>query len=259
MPRARTLAPLLSLLVLGLTVSALGGTVAKPHPRSHELPAAGWARVELPVSGTHAWRYVPASVAPLERGERLPVVVFLHGSGASPEVWRPFLDEPAESSGVVVIAPAPADPFGWGIAEDSATVDEAVARVAAEVPVDRRRIGLAGHSAGGAYALVLAYGTRDRFNAVFSFAAPFRNLLALADPAYTPPARLWYGEEDPNYLSGHFAAIAAMLEHRDVDWTAETVPGLGHSSIRPEDLAEGFTFLAGARRPAFPNRLLPKR
>lgn len=246
--------PLLALLLLGAAPSA-----SKPQPRSHELPAAGWARVELPASGSHAWRYVPASAAPLARGERLPVVVFLHGSGASPEAWRPLLDEPAESAGVVVIAPAPADPFGWGIAEDSATVAEAVDRVAAEVPVDRRRIGLAGHSAGGAYALVLAYGTRDRYSAVFSFSAPFRNLLAVADPAYTPPARLWYGETDPNYLSGHMAAIAASLEHREVDWTAETVPGLGHSSIRRQDLAEGFAFLAGERRPRFPNRLLPKR
>lgn len=259
MLRSRALASILALLVLGVAVSASGGTGPKPRPRSHQVPAAGWARVELPGSGSHAWRYVPASVAPLARGERLPVVVFLHGSGASPEVWRPFLDGPAEEAGVVVIAPAPADPFGWGIAEDSATVDEAVERLAAEVPVDRRRVGLAGHSAGGAYALVLAYGTRDRFSAVFSFSAPFRNLLGLADPAYTPPARLWYGEEDPNHLSGHFAAIAAMLEHRGVDWTAETVPGLGHSSIRRQDLAAGFAFLAGERRPPFPNRLLPKR
>lgn len=259
MLRFRAPAPILSLLILGLSLPASGGPAPKPRPRSHELSAAGWVRVELPAAGSHAWRYVPSSVTPLARGERLPVVVFLHGSGASPAVWRPFLEAPAEAAGVVVIAPAPADPFGWGIAEDSATLDEAVERLAAEVPVDRRRVGLAGHSAGGAYALVLAYGTRDRFSAVFSFSAPFRNLLALADPVYTPPARLWYGEEDPNHLSGHFAAIAAMLEHRGVDWTAETVPGLGHSSIRRQDLAAGFAFLAAQRRPPFPNRLLPKR
>jgi poly(3-hydroxybutyrate) depolymerase len=233
---------------------------ALPQARSHTVPAAGWERIELPESGSRAWRYVPTSAAAtVAAGERLPVVVFLHGSGSNPEEWRPYLNGPAEAAGVVVVAPAPADPFGWGIAEDTKTLDEAVERVAAELPVDRRRIALAGHSAGGAYALVVAYGTAGRWSAVFSFSAPFRNLLGLADPAYTPPARLWYGQQDPNFLSGHLSAIAAMLEHRGVDWQAETVAGLGHSGIRPQDLTDGFTFLAARRRPKFPNRLVPKR
>lgn len=254
MPSLR--AALVLALLLAAPAGALGGTVG---PRSHAVPAAGWERVELPESGSRAWRYVPESVQGAARGAGLPAVVFLHGSGADPESWRPFLEAPAEAAGVVVIAPAPADPFGWGIAEDSATLAEAVDAVAEELPLDRRRVGLAGHSSGGAYALVLAYGTRGRFSGVFSFSAPFRNLLAVADSAYTPPARLWYGEQDPNYLSGHLAAIAAMLEHRDVAWEVETVPGLGHSGIRQQDLVSGFTFLAAQRRPRFPNRLLPKR
>lgn len=259
MPSPRRLALLALIALAPLAALLLATAPADAAPRSHLVPAPGWQRVELPESGSRAWRYVPRSVQGAERGERLPVVVFLHGSGAGPESWRPFLEEPAEAAGVVVIAPAPADPFGWGIAEDSATVAEAVERVAAELPLDRRRIGLAGHSSGGAYALVLAYGTSGRFSGVFSFSAPFRNLLAVADPVYTPPARLWYGEQDPNYLSGRFAAIAAMLEHRRVEWEAETVPGRGHDGIRPQDLADGFTFLAAQRRPRPPNRLLPKR
>lgn len=253
MPSLR--AALALVLLLAVPVDARGDT----EPRNHAVPAAGWQRVELPDSGSRAWRYVPESVQGTERGERLPAVVFLHGSGADPESWRPFLEAPAEAAGVVVIAPAPADPFGWGIAEDSATVAEAVDVVAGELPLDRRRVGLAGHSSGGAYALVLAYGTSGRFSGVFAFSAPFRNLLAVADPAYTPPARLWYGEQDPNYLSGHLAAIAAMLEHRDVAWEVATTPDRGHNDIRQQDLTDGLTFLAAQRRPRFPNRLLPKR
>lgn len=238
-----------------LTLATLLG--GAPVPRS-ALPASGWVRVELPGAGSYAWRYLSASAREAgERGESLPAVVFLHGSGASPDAWRPFLEGPAEAAGVVVIAPAPADPIGWGVADDLATLDEAVERVAADLPLDRRRIGLAGHSSGGAYAYFLGYETRDRFSGVFSFSAPFRQILGTADPDYVPPLRLWYGRDDPNYFTGHYAAIAAMMEYRGIPWEAEIVPGLGHNSIRQEDLVAGFEFLAAQRRPAR-NRLLPK-
>lgn len=215
--------------------------------------------MELPETESRAWRYLPHSAT----GGSLPVVVFLHGSGASPEAWRPFLEGPAEANGAVVIAPAPADPFGWGIADDSETVTEAIDRVDAELRLDpelrldRARIGLAGHSAGGAYAYFLAYSTRGGFSGVFSFSAPFRFVLGGLEPEYTAPLRLWYGALDPNYLGGHFAAIAAMVEHRNVPWEAEIIPGLGHNDVRQQDLTEGFAFLVAQRYPV-PNLLTPK-
>jgi len=247
--------PFPALLALALLPAA---TPATPTPMAAQLPVAGWVRVELPDTGSYAWRYLSASARQAgEGGEPLPCVLFLHGSGANPDVWRPFLEAPAEEAGVVVIAPTHADPIGWGVADDLATLDEAVDRVAEELPLDRRRIGLAGHSAGGAYAYFLAYETRDRYSGVFSFSAPYRHVLEPADPEYVPPLELWYGTEDPNYQTGHFAAIAAMMEHRGVPWDATVVPGLGHNSIRQEDLVAGFEFLAAQRRPAH-NRLLPK-
>jgi|GEM_PF-1932399 len=218
----------------------------------------GWRRLDLPETGSYAWRYLPAALAGAAPSDGHPVIVFLHGSGASPEIWRPFLEGPADAAGAVVVAPAPSDPFGWGIADDSATVAEAVDHLGAELPIDRARIGLAGHSAGGAYAYFLAYETRGRFSGVFSFSAPFRFILGVADPEYTPPLRLWYGQEDPNFLGGHLNAIAAMVEHRQIPWEVEVVPGVGHNDIRQQDLEEGFAFLVSQERPR-ENRLLPKK
>jgi len=213
-------------------------------------PAPGWHRVELPVAESYAWYYLPESVPP---ETPLPAVVFLHGSGASPEAWRPFLDGPAESTGVVVIAPAPSDRFGWGIADDTATIAEAIARVRGALgeafPLDQDRIGLAGHSSGGAYAYFVIYETVGHFAGVASFSAPFRHILGVADRRYTAPAFLWYGTDDPNYYGGHYAAIASMFEHRGIPWQSEIVPGLGHSDVRPQDLEEAFAFLAAQSAP----------
>lgn len=243
--------------VLMLALALLG---AVPSDGAEATPRAGepgWRRLELPDAGSYAWRYLPPDLVGASDPEGHPVVVFLHGSGANPEIWRPFLDGPAEAAGVVVVAPAPSDPFGWGIGDDSATVAEAVERLGEELPIDRARVGLAGHSAGGAYAYFLAYETSGLYSGVFSFSAPFRYILGVADPEYTAPLRLWYGGEDPNFLSGHLSAITAMVEHRGIPWQAEVIPGLGHSDIRQADLEAGFAFLAAQSRPR-PNRLLPK-
>ena len=238
------------LVTLALAAAASSPAIGATEAAGPTTPARGWHRVELPVAGSYAWFYLPESVTP---ATLLPAVVFLHGSGASPEVWRPFLDGPAEDAGVVVIAPAPSDRFGWGIGDDTITIGEAVERVRAALgtsfPLDRRRIGLAGHSSGGAYAYFVTYETAGRFAGVASFSAPFRHILGVADLRYAAPAFLWYGTADPNYAGGHFAAISAMFDHRGIPWRSEIVPGLGHSDVRPQDLEQAFSFLAAQQYP----------
>lgn len=268
--RLRRLVPLAAALALLLAPALVPPPAAAATPAASTAPARvdgsvpkaapsrGWHRVDLPESASYAWYYLPAAV---QEATPLPVVLFLHGSGASPEVWRPFLDGPAEETGVVVIAPAPSDFFGWGIADDTVTLAEALDRVGAALgatfPLDPRRVGLAGHSAGGAYAYFVAYETAGHYAGVASFSAPFRHILGVADPHYAAPLLLWYGTADPNYAGGHFTAIAAMVEHRGIPWHSVIVPGLGHSDIRAEDLVDAFSFLSAQRYPA-PNALTPK-
>jgi len=246
-------------LARGVTLVAAVLAPAVPGAAQPAGPAPGWHRVELPASASYAWWYLPAAVA---AGSPVPVVVFLHGSGATPEGWRPFLGGPAEDAGVVVIAPAASDPLGWGIADDTVTIDEAVDRVRGALgttfPLDPARIGLAGHSSGGAYAYFLTYETVGHYCGVASFSAPFRHILGVADPRYTAPLLLWYGTADPNYLGGHFAAIRAMMDHRGIPWQSTIVSGAGHSDIGRQDLADAFRFLAAQRYPVGIT-LLPKR
>jgi acetyl esterase/lipase len=121
-------------------------------------------------------------------------------------------------------------------------IDAALAAVDGQLLVDHRRIGLAGFSAGAAYALVLAYTTPNTFNGVFAMAAPYRVVVRLQDAETPPPARLLYGTTDPNYPLS-FIAWQNMLDRLGVPNESEIVPGLPHQVPPDDSLRAGFNFL----------------
>ena len=61
---------------------------------------------------------------------------------------------------------------GWGTGDDAQTIAETLRLLREETAVDPARIAVSGHSAGGAYAYLLAYTTRSQYSAVFTLAAP---------------------------------------------------------------------------------------
>jgi pimeloyl-ACP methyl ester carboxylesterase len=132
---------------------------------------------------------------------------------------------------------------------DEPTVEAALAAVTEELSIDPSRIGWAGHSAGGAYAIELSYLEARPVAGVFAMAAPFRSIGALGNPDWTPPLRMFYGTLDQNYLSA--------LPLYEPQWQALGVPyeldireGLGHNSLDTDAIEEGFRFLAAQRFPA---------
>ena len=92
------------------------------------------------------------------------------------------------------------------------------AAVAGLAPVDPVRVSIAGHSAGGAYAYLLGYGTVSRYSAVFSLSAPFYPVSSVADPAYKAPIHMYYGTTDPNYTDGAYAALQQQWSALGVAW-----------------------------------------
>lgn len=204
----------------------------------------GWLRYDLPETNQYALRYLPAS---LPAGQPAPVVVFLHGSGSFPEHWQALLEPVAEAVGCVVVLPKSHHNLGFGVGPDDLTIAASLARLRAELTVDEPRIGLAGHSAGGAYALELAYGSVSRFSAVFAMGAPFRTVLGIADPDYTAPLRFYYGRNDPNFIGFNYLALHDQLERLGVPQEAELAPGHGHSDWPEGTLEGGFAFLLSKR------------
>src|SRR5215204_4602015 len=157
---------------------------ALPLTAAPSVAIPGWARFELPESGSYLWRYLPLGA---DLSKQLPAVLFLHGSGGIPDKYRPFLVDAAQRAGLVVILPKSSTDLGWGNAQDERIVEESLRTVRAELPLDPRRTSIGGHSAGGAWAYLLAYGTSSGYSAVFTMAARFYQIDAVSDPSYKAP------------------------------------------------------------------------
>jgi hypothetical protein len=208
-------------------------------------PQPGWARFELPESGSYLWRYLPLGA---DLSKPLPAVLFMHGSGGIPDKYRPFLVDAAQRAGLVVILPKSSTDLGWGTAQDEQIVAESLRTLRAELPLDPRRTSIGGHSAGGAWAYLLAYGTSSGYSAVFTMAARFYQMDAVADPSYKAPIRMYYGDEDPNYA---FSPLMKQQWSRlGVPWEEEVLPDLGHNALPRGAVENGFQFLVGKTYPA---------
>src|SRR4029079_13258225 len=134
------------LLRAACTVGLLAAALGVAGPASAQVPG-GWKRVEIPSTGSYFLRYVPFN----QDAGPMPVVIFLHGAGGAPEGYTGAVRAAAEQARVVLLLPKSATDLGWGLGEDEKAVDEALRLVSEELPVDRRHVAVAGHSAGGAY------------------------------------------------------------------------------------------------------------
>lgn len=209
-------------------------------------PARGWRRVEVPATGSYFRRYVPFG---LDRSAPAPVVLFLHGAGGTPEHYTGGMQEAAERAGAVVALPKSTAAVGWGFEADEQTVDETLRLLAQEMQVDFRRVSVAGHSAGGAYAYLLAYSRPSRYSAVFTLAASYYPVASVADPAYRAPIRMYYGTLDPNFTGGAYASLKAQWQRLGVPYEEDLQAGHGHDTWPARAMVDGFRFLTGKTHP----------
>lgn len=209
----------------------------------------GWRKVEVVATGSYYWRYLPESY---DREHPAPAIFFFHGSGGRPEGYKPFVIAAAEASRAVIILPKSERDIGWESDVDDRTVAECLRLVGEEIELDPRRIAVAGHSAGGAYAILLAYTQVLKFSAAFSLASPFRLISEIADPDYKAPLRMYYGTTDPNYTGGAYGQLKAQWQQLGLPFQEEIRDGFGHSTWPDTTLPDGFRFLVAASYPQEP-------
>ncbi len=206
---------------------------------------------------------------PPQRRERMPVVIFLHGGfGFGVEDWE--MAAPYRAAGFVVIAPILRGENGqagsFSLFYDEVDDVLAAADFTRHLPyVDRARIYLAGHSAGGTLALLTAAAS-GRFRAAVSFSASpdqvvfTRYGIRPADIPFDPasarelqmrsplswagslrvPTRLYFGTREAHWrLSSRRLVEVGRAAGRDV--AVEEVEG-GHESAVPEAMRRSIAF-----------------
>jgi predicted esterase len=136
-----------------------------PYP-----PGLQWLELgEVPAPAVFVPSALPAGPVPL--------VVMLHGASSNPLRALPALQDEAERRQFVVVAPKSVgltwDVIHGGFGPDVAAIDHALAAVFDHVPVDPRRLAIAGFSDGASYALTLGLANGALFPTILAFSAGF--------------------------------------------------------------------------------------
>ena len=165
--------------------------------------------------------FVPASIAP---DTPAPVLLLLHGSYQSPLDVLPQWTEVAECAGVILAAPLHDD--------TPALMRDIVDDLATRRSIDRRRLYLFGHSAGGVHALMLGLLESQYFAAVAVHAAAWTqrdyfNAIPLARRKI--PVWMTIGDQDRFFAMKDVTATEAALRNAGFPVTLTIIKGHDHS------------------------------
>lgn len=103
----------------------------------------------------------------------MPLVLMFHGAGSTGRGVS-YTFEIADDLGVIVLAPDSRDEATWdmllhGFGDDVEFIGAALKDTYARCSVDRKRMGIAGHSDGASYALSLGLGVGETFARIMAF------------------------------------------------------------------------------------------
>jgi phospholipase/carboxylesterase len=113
-------------------------------------------------------------------GTPVPLLLMFHGAGGSADKVLPFLIGHARQRGFLLLLPQSQFPT-WdlvigGNGPDLERLDQALAEVASRFPLDPTRLGFAGFSDGGSYALSAGMTNGDVASHVMAFSAGFMSV-----------------------------------------------------------------------------------
>ena len=170
-----------------------GRLTARPRGRVRGTPAPGLRA--LAGNGRDALLYVPGGDRP---ARRRTLVLTLHGAGGSPRNGIGPLLPLADEAGLILLAPksraATWDVVREGYGPDVAFIDRMLALAFSRLPVDPRRVAIAGFSDGASYALSLGLTNGDLFGAVVAFSPGF---MTPAGQRGLPRVFVSHGTSDP--------------------------------------------------------------
>lgn len=204
--------------------------IAAPAYAHHKAPKDPVKRLTFTFNGVQRTYFclipsAPGALAPL------PVVVLLHGSdyvgSEMTDAWRGL----ASQQGFILIAPNSLHTEVWNLQSDSpAFLHATVQQVAAQHPIDAKRIYLFGHSGGANYAIVLALLDSQYFAAVGAHAGSLDpgddNLFQYA--RRRTPIALWVGDQDPLFPVTTVMATRDAFAAHGFPVQMTVIPNHGH-------------------------------
>lgn len=185
-----------------------------------------------------------------EGGQKLPLLVMLHGAGASATDVLPMVEEPARERGVLALLPESRgqtwDMIRRAFDGDVVFLGKALSTVAARYAVDPARVAIAGFSDGASFALSLGLVNGALFSDLIAFSPGF---MAPTRDEDDPRIFIRHGRDDPvlpvERCSRRLVRELAALGH-DLDYAEFT----GGHVVRMDDVRAAFDrFLGGPPAP----------
>ncbi len=157
-----------------------------------------------------------------------PTLILLHGSGRTGEAMIDMWRETAQKKGIVLIAPNSSASKAWSLSEDGPAFLNAVLDQAQDhYRIDRDRVYLMGHSAGGQFAQKLAGQDHQLFKSITSHGAALEpSRMKRASTAV--PVSLYVGHRDHLFSPQDMTASATTLAENGHDVTTYLIPNHTH-------------------------------
>ena len=208
-----------------------------PSPSQTALPPG---RHSLGIAAERdAILYVPAT---LPADKPVPLLVMFHGANGFPEKVLPFLEEHAERAGFLLLAPHSLLPT-WdlvigGNGPDLERLQQALAAVASRYDIDRTRLGFAGFSDGGSYALSIGITNGDIVSHIMVFSGGFMSVFMQEG---TPRVFIAHGVQDEQ-LPVESAGRAKSGKLADAGYDVRYVEFEGRHVIHPPVVQQAVAF-----------------
>jgi predicted esterase len=169
----------------------LGARPAEPTALAETTPGVSALGV---VKQRDTLMYVPTAYQP---GEKLPLVLLLHGAGGNAVSGIGLLQQLADQAGLLLLAPASRyntwDVIAGGYGPDVELIDRALAQIFANYAVDPSRLAIGGFSDGASYALSLGLTNGLLFSHIIAFSPGF---MAPSQQADAPRIFITHGIRD---------------------------------------------------------------
>jgi phospholipase/carboxylesterase len=182
----------------------------------------------------------PIVVAPenLRPGERVPVIIALHGFGDRPERYPQIWGGAAAEIGAVLAVPQGLRPvgngFAWGDLEEAeAILDLTMKQVDKWFPVDRDRIVLTGFSQGAFLAMALGTRHQDLFAGVIPIGGGYLPEIDAPPEATRGSPRFYFLVGSLDQAAAQTRRAADDYEKAGYDVKLRVAANVGHTFPRP--------------------------